>query len=98
MNNLIDCPAHDNNLSMKSSHNEEHLEQGTLHALDFEPGSLNSLDGSRDSPSEIVGGLIYLTIAACIFYFYAMDEFHIIGAIFYSFYWPLSIPCHLIFF
>ena len=39
-----------------------------------------------------------MIIAACVFYFYAMDEFHIIGAIFYSLYWPITVPVHLIFF
>ena len=90
--------AQDVNLSTDSSHNEEYLEPGTLHALDYEPGTLVSLDGSGEDASEIVGGLIYMIIAACIFYFYAMDEFNIIGAIFYSLYWIITVPVHLIFF
>ena len=71
---------------------------GALHALDYEPGTLVSLDGSGEDASEIVGGLIYMIIAACVFYFYAMDEFNIIGAIFYSLYWIITVPVHLIFF
>lgn len=90
--------AQDVNLSTVSSHNEEHLEPGTLHALDYEPGTLVSLDGSGEDASEIIGGLIYMIIAACVFYFYAMDEFNIIGAIFYSLYWLITVPVHLIFF
>jgi len=39
-----------------------------------------------------------MIIAACVFYFYAMDEFNIIGAIFYSLYWIITVPVHLIFF
>ena len=86
--------AQDVNLSTNSSHNEEYLKPRTLHALDYEPGTLVSLDGSGD----IIGGLIYMLIAAGVFYFYAMDEFNIIGAIFYSLYWFITVPVHLIFF
>lgn len=88
----------DVNLNTESSHVGDHLESGTLHALDFEPGTLVSLDGSGEDASQIIGGLIYMIIAACIFYFYAMDEFNIIGAIFYSLYWLITVPVHLIFF
>lgn len=86
------------NLSTEPSHVGDHLESGTLHALDFEPGTLVSLDGSGEDASQIIGGLIYMIIAACIFYFYVMDEFNIIGAIFYSLYWFITVPVHLIFF
>jgi len=92
------CRAHDTNMSTNTSHAEDHLESGTLHALDIEPGKLVSLDESGGDASDILGGLIYMIIAACVFYFYAMDEFHIIGAIFYSLYWPITVPVHLIFF
>ena len=90
--------AQDANLRTDSSHVGDHLEHGILHALDFEPGTLVSLDGGRVDASEIIGGLIYMIIAACVFYFYAMDEFNIIGAIFYSLYWSITVPVHLIFF
>ena len=90
--------AQDAKLSTDSSQVGDYLEPGVLHALDFEPGTLVSLDGGGEDASEIIGGLIYMIIAACVFYFYAMDEFNIIGAIFYSLYWLITVPVHLIFF
>ena len=94
----IERQAQDVNLSADSSHIEDDLESGTLHALDYEPGTLVSLDGNREDGIGIIGVIIYLLIAAGVFYFYAMDEFNIIGAIFYSLFWIYTIPCHLIFF
>lgn len=90
--------ALDENLSEDSSHIGEYLEDGTLHSFDFEPGTLVSLEESGITAFEIIVELIYLIIAAGVFYFYAMDEFNTIGAIFYSLYWPLTVPVHLIFF
>ena len=90
--------ALDVNPSTDTSHNQVYLEPGTLHALDIKPGTLISLDRSGGDASGIIWGLIYMIIAVCVFYFYAMDEFNIIGAIFYSFYWFITIPVHLIFF
>lgn len=90
--------AQDVNLSTESSHSPKCLESGTLHSLDCGPGTLISLGGSGDDVSEIIGGLAYMLIAAGVFYFYAMEEFNIIGAIFYSLYWLITIPVHLIFF
>lgn len=90
--------AQDVNLSTDSSHVGDYLEPGTLHALDFEPGTLVSLGGSGEDTSSIIGMIFYYLVAAGVFYFYAMDEFSTIGAIFYSLFWPCTIPCHLIFF
>ena len=94
----IERQAQDVNLSTDFLHSEEYLESGTLHALDYEPGTLVSLDGNGEDSFGVIGGLIYMLIAAGVFYFYAMDEFCIIGAVFYSLFWLYTIPCHLIFF
>lgn len=98
MNKQKERPVQDVNLSTDSSHTEEYLEPGTLHAMDIKPGTLVPLDGNGGDASDIIGGLIYLLIAAGVFFFYAMNEFNIIGAVFYSIYWVITVPCHLIFF
>lgn len=90
--------SQDVNMSTNSLHIGDKLAPETLHAMDYEPGTLISLDENGDDTSDIIGGLIYLLIASSVFYFYAMDEFTIIGAIFYSLFWIYTIPCHLIFF
>ena len=89
--------AQDVKLSTDSSYVGDYLEPGTLHALDFEPGTLVSLDGSGEDNSEIIGMIIYYLVAAGVFFFYAMDEFSTIGAIFYSLFWPFTIAYDLIF-
>lgn len=94
----IERRAQDANQSKDSSHIGDHLEPGTLQASDFEPGTLFSLGGSGEDSSAIIGIIIYYLVAAGVFYFYAMDEFCTIGAIFYSLFWACTIPCHLFFF
>lgn len=89
--------ARDVKLSTDSSHVGDNLEPGTLHALDCEPGTLVSLEGNGEDSSEIIGMLIYYLVAAGVFYFYAMDEFSTVGAIFYSLFWPFTIAYDLIF-
>jgi hypothetical protein len=61
----------------------------------FEEASNSS---NENSNVETIGGLIMLIISVCVFFFYAKAKFGIIGGIFYSLFWYLTIPTHYFFF
>lgn len=65
----------------------------------IQPGSLfqlSSSSSSGDDMSSFWGGLLMLGISACIFFFYAKEEFGTLGGILYSLFWYCTIPIHLL--
>lgn len=62
------------------------------------PSNTASNSSSESSIGETIGGLLYLIVAACVFFFYAAEDFGIIPGMLYSFFWSLTIPIHYFFF
>lgn len=63
----------------------------------IQPGSfyqLSSSQSSGDDKSSIWGGLISFGISACVFFFYAYEQFGVLWGILYSLFWYFTIPVH----
>jgi hypothetical protein len=73
------------------------------HSSSYSSSSNSSSSSSSSGSSEsdwlpLIGGTIMMIIGACIFFYYARDEFGIVGGIFYSLFWFITLPIHYFFF